>query len=197
MTLREGVNNSNAKENLPTEQPSPREKTRISRADGDQERSRRNCAPPGEGTQTLNAASLLKIELKTDFRLPKTERLRKPQEFRRVYEKGKRYDGKFTSAFVLPNELSSHRIGITASRKGVGKAVRRNRAKRLLREAFRLSKIELKDLNGRYDFVLNARRSLLNIKMQAALADFQQIINRIRRDESGKQKAGELNQIAE
>jgi len=187
------VNNSNAKENLSTEQPPPCEKTRVSRTDGDQKRSRRAGAPPGEGAQTLNAAPLLKI----DFRLPKFERLRKPLEFRHVYDKGKRYDGRFTSAFILPNGLSSHRIGITASRKGVGNAVRRNRAKRLLREAFRLSKIELKDLNARYDFVLNARRSLLNIKMQAALADFQQIINRIRRDESGKQKFEELNQIAE
>lgn len=75
--------------------------------------------------------------------------------------------------------------------------MQRNRAKRLLREAFRLSKIELNGLNGRYDFVLNARRSLLTVKMQAALADFQQIINRIARDENGKQKADELNQIAE
>lgn len=75
--------------------------------------------------------------------------------------------------------------------------MQRNRAKRLLREAFRLSKIELNGLIGRYDFVLNARRSLLTVKMQAALADFQQIINRIGRDENGKQKADELNQIAE
>ncbi len=33
--------------------------------------------------------------------------------------------------------------------------------------------------------------------MQAAFADFQQIINRIARDENGEQKAVELNQIAE
>ncbi len=187
------MNNSDAKENISTEQPSPREKTRIPRSDGDQKRTRSAGAPPGKGAQTLDAAPLLK----TDFRLPKDERLRKPREFRLVYDKGKRYDGKHTSAFILPNELSYHRIGITASRKGVGKAVNRNRAKRLLREAFRLSKIELNGLNGRYDFVLNARRNLLTVKMQAALADFQQIINRIGRDENGKQKADELNQIAE
>lgn len=187
------MNNSNAKENLSTEQPSPREKTRIPRENGDQKRTCRNSAPPRERSQTLNAASLLK----TDFRLPKDERVRKPQEFRHVYNNGKRYDGKFISAFVLKNELSSHRIGITASRKGVGKAFQRNRTKRLLREAFRLSKIELNGLTERYDFVLNARRNLLNVKMQAALADFQQIIKRIRFEENGKQKPDGLNQIAE
>ena len=187
------MNNSDAKENISTEQSSPGEKTRIPLADVNEERTSRVSASPRERSQTLNTASLLK----TDFRLPKDARLRKPQEFRHVYGNGKRYDGRFISAFVLPNELSSHRIGITASRKGVGNAVQRNRAKRLLREAFRLSKIELTGLNGRYDFVLNARRSLLTVKMQAALADFQQIINRIARDENGKQKADELNQIAE
>lgn len=187
------MNIRDAKENIPAEQSPPSEKTRISSQNGDQERARGDSAPPGEGAQASNAASLLK----NDFRLPKNERLLKPVEFRGVYNAGKRYDGKSTSAFVLPNKLSNHRIGITASRKGVGNAVQRNRAKRLLREAFRLSKIELNRLTERYDFVLNARRSLLNVKMQAAFADLQQIIKRIERDENGKQKARELNQIAE
>ena len=189
------------KENISAEQSSPGEKTRIPLADVNEERTSRVSASPRERSQTLNAASLLK----TDFRLPKDFRLRKPGEFRHVYNNGKRYDGRFISAFILPNELSFHRIGITASRKGVGNAVQRNRAKRLLREAFRLSKIELNGLTGRYDFVLNARRSLLKIKMQDALADFQQTIKRIERhenrdenrDENGKQKVAESNPTAE
>ena len=187
------MNNNDAKENISTEQSSPGEKTRIPRTNGDQKRTSRDSAPSGERSQTLNTASLLN----TDFRLPKPERLRKPQEFRLVYGNGERYDGKHISAFVLKNGLSFHRIGITASRKGVGKAFQRNRAKRLLREAFRLSKIELNGLSERYDFVLNARRNLLNVKMQSAMTDFQQIVKRIGIDENGKQKVAELNQIAE
>ena len=189
--------NIDAKENISTEQSPTGEETRISGADGDEKRARGVGAPSGEGAQTPDSASLLK----PDFRLPKEHRLRKPREFRQVYENGKRYDGRFVSAFVLPNEFQNHRLGITASRKGVGKAVFRNRAKRLLREAFRLSKIELNKLGGRYDFVLNARRSLLSVKMQAPLADFQKIIERVRlaenANQSGEQKAENANQIAE
>lgn len=94
------------------------------------------------------------------------------------------------SIFVLPNDSTLHRLGITASRKGVGNAVNRNRAKRLLREAFRLSKIELNALTTRYDFVINARRGLLKIKMLDAQADFQKIIAQIAR---GEQKTVRVN----
>jgi ribonuclease P protein component len=193
LTLSEGVNNNDDQENLSTEQPPPREETRISRSNGDEERSRSTCPPPREGSQTLDGRALLK----TDFSLPKANRLRKPAEFRHVYTNGKRYDGRFVSAFILPNNGEENRLGITASRKGVGKAVFRNRAKRLLREAFRLSKIELESLQKRYDFVLNARRGLLKVKMQSPLADFQKIIERVRQDESGEQKPAKVNLIAE
>jgi ribonuclease P protein component len=196
------VNNSNAKENLSTEQPSSCEEARLSRTDGDEERSRRDCASSGEGSQTPDSASLLKIEEtpreSINFSLPKANRLRKPQEFQAVYKNGKRFDGRFISAFILPNDLQHHRLGITASRKGVGNAVQRNRAKRLLREAFRLSKIELNELGKRYDFVLNARRNLLTVKMEEPLADFRKILTQIKLyEERSEQKAAAENLTAE
>ncbi|MEP6924284.1 MAG: ribonuclease P protein component [Pyrinomonadaceae bacterium] len=130
--------------------------------------------------------------------MPKAEHLRKPAEFQLVYKNGKRFDGRFMSAFILPNNLPVHRLGITASRKAVGNAVERNRAKRLLREAFRLSKIELSGLPLRYDFVINARRNLLTVKMQEPLADFRKIIAQIKLfEESSQQKAVGANLTAE
>lgn len=99
-----------------------------------------------------------------------------------MYAEGKRFDGKYMSAFILPNQ-NEHRIGITASKKAIGNAVQRNRAKRLLREIFRLNKQELNELNGKYDWVLNARRNLLFVKLEKPLQDFQQIIEKVKNSE--------------
>ena len=59
----------------------------------------------------------------------------------------------------------------------------RNRAKRLLREAFRLSNAELDGLALKYDWVLNARRAILTVKMAAPLEEFRRIIARAANDE--------------
>jgi len=83
------------------------------------------------------------------------------------------------TAFVHPNGLPHHRFGITASRKAIGNAVERNRSKRLLRETFRLNEVPLDGMKLRYDWVFNARHSLLRVKVAAALEDFQKIIARV------------------
>ncbi len=170
--------NNYAKENLSTEQPTPRQETRLQSENGDEERTRRYQTPPRQRSQKINGSTLL------DFSLPKRARLRKPAEFRRVYTGGKRFEGRFMTVFILPSENEFQRLGITASKKGVGNAVERNRAKRLLREAFRLSRAELDELNIKFDWVLNARRNLLKVKLEKPLEEFRQIIERVKIYES-------------
>jgi ribonuclease P protein component len=115
--------------------------------------------------------------------LSKHTHLRTSGEFKSVYASGQRYDGRYFSAFVLSNKLPHHRFGITASRKAIGNAVERNRSKRLLRETFRLSTEALDRMHGKYDWVLNAKRALLQAKLAAPLAEFQQIVARAAKDE--------------
>lgn len=68
---------------------------------------------------------------------PKSRRLLRRADFQGVYNEGIKIAGPLFLLFVRPREEGgSCRIGLTASRKA-GKAVVRNRAKRLLREAVR------------------------------------------------------------
>ena len=163
-----------AKENISAEQSPSRKKTRLQGEDGDEERPRRDQTPPGQGTQEIDGSALL------NFRLPKESRLLKPPEFRRVYAEGTCLKKHFMTAFITPSAGAFHRLGVTASKKAIGKAHERNRAKRLLREAFRLSKAELGELSGKYDWVLNARRSLLDVKLEKPLAEFREIIRKVK-----------------
>lgn len=67
------------------------------------------------------------------------DRVRKRSEFRRIQETGRRI---VSPGFIFLLQRSANggpRLGITASRR-VGNAVERNRAKRLVREAFRATR---------------------------------------------------------
>ena len=93
------------------------------------------------------------------------------------------------TAFVLINNRAHHRLGVTASRKATGNAVERNRAKRLLREMFRLSSSSLELLQLSYDWVFNAKSSLLNVKIAVPMEEFKGMIARVARTENNSSVA--------
>lgn len=114
--------------------------------------------------------------------MPKNARLHDSADFRAVYGRGRRIDGRLMTVFILSNDLESHRFGITASRKMSRRAVDRNRAKRLLREAFRSSVIEFNALKIKYDWVFNTRRRLMEVKLNAVTEELRWIIIQVKNE---------------
>jgi ribonuclease P protein component len=163
-----------AEENLSTEQPQACKKARLSREDGDKERPGRDQAPPRQRTQEINSSPLLSL------RLPKESRIAKRSDFLRVYEQGTRFEGRFMTVFILPSKRGVSRVGVTATKKAIGKAHDRNRAKRLLRESFRLNRAEIETIEVKCDWVLNARRSLLYAKVDKPLSELKSIVQQIK-----------------
>ncbi len=98
-------------------------------------------------------------------------RLRRPQEFRRVWDTGRSWAHPLFVLWVAPSEGGkATRIGLVASRK-LGDAVQRNHARRLLREAVRHL---YPNLAPGYDLVIVARSPLLGRRepeVRAALQD--------------------------
>ena len=84
---------------------------------------------------------------------PRTHRLSSPLRFAAVYDARTKETRGPIVVFTLPNELGHPRLGLSVSRK-VGVAPRRNRIKRLLREAFRAIQ---HDLPAGYDMVIVVR----------------------------------------
>ncbi len=73
---------------------------------------------------------------------PATYRLRSQRDFRSVYGRGRRASGDWLTVVVWlrrPGEIPAPRIGLSVS-KDHGGAVRRNKLKRVLREAFRMER---------------------------------------------------------
>lgn len=87
-------------------------------------------------------------------------KIKENRDFRRAYAKGKTVVTPFAVVYVLKNRVGKVRLGITAGKK-IGKAVLRNRAKRVITAAFADC---LPNLFTGYDYVIVARVRILNAK---------------------------------
>src|SRR5438445_13841681 len=126
------------------------------------------------------------------FALPKSHHLRLPREFDAVYAAKTRESRGPVTVYAKPNELGHPRLGLSVSRK-VGKAVRRNRIRRRLREAFRLMQ---HDFPRGYDLVIVVRphAPLLLADYQRALsgavAKLHNVWRRREGEQPGREKGG-------
>lgn len=97
--------------------------------------------------------------------MKQTKSLKKNNDFRVVYRRGKSYANKYLVLYKLKNGKEINRLGVSVSKK-VGKSVVRSRVTRLIKESYRL-KEDLVDIPG-WDIVIIARSC-------ANEADFSQI----------------------
>ncbi|MCI5605180.1 MAG: ribonuclease P protein component [Clostridia bacterium] len=72
-----------------------------------------------------------------------TQSLKRNNDFRRLYSRGKCFVSGYTVVYVSKNRFGKNRLGLTVS-KSIGKAVKRNRLKRLMRESYRLMEDRIK-----------------------------------------------------
>ena len=82
------------------------------------------------------------------------EYLTKPEQYALVYNDGSSWTNSLLVMKALPNGLNLSRYGFSVSKR-VGKAVARNKVKRLLREILRLT-----PLKPGWDIIFIARRSV-------------------------------------
>ena len=78
------------------------------------------------------------------------------------YAKGKTYVAPNLVMYIMKNRVGFTRVGITTSKK-IGKAVQRNRARRVIKEAYRQIN---SNINRSFDIVFVARGKTTKAKMQ-------------------------------
>ena len=79
-----------------------------------------------------------------DYRLDKTRRIINNNEYRLVYKHGKYEVGRLCVLYRMPSATWKKRIGFVTGKK-VGCAVERNRARRLMKEVYRLNQHQIRE----------------------------------------------------
>ncbi len=107
--------------------------------------------------------------------LPPRTRLASSAGFRAVYSRGRSNRTDLIVLYVLPRPGGTRvRFGFTAGKR-VGGAVKRNRAKRLMREAARAL---IEQINESYDIVVVARNTIIESGLKEVIRDLEHLLIR-------------------
>lgn len=110
-------------------------------------------------------------------------RLRRGRDFDRLFESAESLVGRTMVMRALPALTDESRCGVIASKRTFRRAVDRNRAKRLLREAFRLDR---QALPFACDVVLVARRYIIKEGIDPVRRDFCALAANVKRFSGGQ-----------
>jgi ribonuclease P protein component len=86
---------------------------------------------------TVNDTAAHKVKPEGSFLFPRTARLLKPNDFKRVFKNSSASSDRYFKVLSRPNGGEVSRLGLAVSKKVDKRAVGRNRIKRLARESFR------------------------------------------------------------
>jgi len=109
-----------------------------------------------------------------DQRLGREQRLIRSANFQEAFSQNHKWVGRYMVLWLRSGTDACLRLGVVTSRK-VGGAVQRVRARRLLREVFRINRHLL---HGPYDVVLVARGHVLNAGTAAIRKEFLDLANK-------------------
>ena len=96
-------------------------------------------------------------------------------KYKSVFDSGRVLKGRLMSAWVVRKPDAGRQAGVVVSKKSFHDAVDRNRAKRIMREAFRLS---VDQVPGDSDWVLVGRSSLRGKKVADVVAELRWMCGR-------------------
>jgi ribonuclease P protein component len=102
--------------------------------------------------------------------------LRKKSDFSALYNKGKSVKGKCLILIYRKNGLTYNRKAFLASKK-VGNSVKRNRARRLMKESFRILE---NDVQTGYDILFVARYNIIYVKCNDVRNAMETALNKAR-----------------
>lgn len=105
----------------------------------------------------------------------KSSALKENKDFRRMYYRAKSEASPVLVTYAMKNRRGETMVGITSGKK-IGNAVKRNRARRVIRAAF--SELEGR-LCGNYDIVFVARSRTTEVKMQSVLESMEAQLKRL------------------
>jgi len=87
------------------------------------------------------------VSMQTNLRFPRPFRIRSGKTFTRIYREGRRARGSQIIVVGAPNGLQHPRLGLSVGKRIWKSAVKRNRVRRVFREAFRLAAPDLPPLD--------------------------------------------------
>jgi len=125
------------------------------------------CGRDGDAA-ALSAAGAHPTAKARDVGLSRRQRLLSPHLFEEAFADGKQWPTRTLVMWIRRAPDACGRVGVVASKRTFRRAVDRNRARRLLREAFRLNRYLL---DPGVDVVLLARRRILSVKQAAVEQD--------------------------